>query len=162
MSVPIKVAKWSGTFPEVQSIVADAAASTIRTGYVVALDSDGELIACASAATAFVGVALGDFNGAAGYGMPSGITQVTGRAQKIPVAMAVQSTLFELKGSSAAAITDIDNDYGITLTGSGDTGIFTLDKTNTTQKVFHVVDVDVDRDVFFCRFLAAGNQAVII
>lgn len=159
MSVPIKVAKWSGTFPEIAHYVADATnGAAIVTGSLVLLASDGELEICGADPAAFLGVALGDFNGAAGYGMPSGVTQVTYREQKIPVALGIQTTLFEIKGSSAPTLTNVDTDYGVALSA----GIWTLDLTETTAKVFHVVDVDIERAVFIVRFLAAGNQAVII
>lgn len=156
MSVPIKVAKWSGTFPEIQNYVADATnGAAIVTGSIVILASDGELEIAGADPAAYFGVALGDFNGAAGYGMPSGVSQVTGREQTIPVALALPSVIFELKGSSDPALTNIDEAYGVALAS----GVWTLDLTETTAKVFHVVDVDLTRKVFFCRFLAAGSQA---
>lgn len=158
MSVPVKVAKWTGTFPEIQHYTADATnGAAIVTGSLCLLASDGELEICGADPTAYIGVALGDFNGAAGYGMASGVTQVTYRAQKIPVALAVDSTLFEMKGSSDPALTNIDEAYGVALSA----GIWTLDLTETTAKVFHVVDVDLDRKVFICRFLSAGSQALV-
>ena len=148
MTVAASVARWSGTFPEVQHYIADATnGAAIVVGSFVKTDTDGEIIICGADPAAVLGIALGDFNGAAGYGMPSGITQVTGRSQEIPVALGTSDTIFAMKGSSAPVLTNIGDSFGVVLTS----GIWTVDITDTTNKVVVVVDIDTDRADFFVK-----------
>ena len=141
-------ARWSGTFPAIQHYVADATnGAAIVVGSFVLTAADGEIELCGADPTAVLGVAIGKFNGSAGYGMPSSPTAVIGRAQTIPVAIAKADTIFVMEGTSNPTLTNINESYGVVNTS----GVWKVDLTETTTKVVVVVDVDLTRNLYFCK-----------
>ena len=62
-----------------------------------------------------------------------------------------------IQGSSAPVKANINQVYGVIEDGDG---IYTIDITDTTNTVFYVHDIDVNRELFFVTVLAADRQAL--
>lgn len=158
-AIPTRVARWTGTFPDVINVVLDTTnGANVIPGSLVVTDTDGEVIIFGGGTDAVVlGVSLGTFQNAAGYGMPNNPSQVTNRANTVPVAVANTDTVFEMSivssGSTYAdpALADIGDEYGVVL----NSGIWAVDKAEASTKIVHIVDIDTDRKTVFVKFLSA-------
>jgi hypothetical protein len=156
----IQPAKWVNGTPDIRSGVYKDAETWTR-GALLVLDSDGLITECGSDPADVVGVALEANDTRPGYDMANSPTVITGRKQEVLYAVANTSTVFSMRGvnggtdPSTPAQTNIGESYGALADGAG---IWTLDLSETSAKVFTIVDVDVDQKVFFCVFVAAVLQ----
>lgn len=62
--------------------------------------------------------------------------------------------VFAMQGSTAPVITDIDVDYGIVESS----GVYIVDKTETSNTRVKVVGVDLNRELFFVIVLTANRE----
>lgn len=164
--IPLRPAKWSSTFPAIQNVLLDTTnGATVVPGMLVYTASDGEVDIFLGGTNAVVlGVALGDFQGAAGYGMPNSPSQVTYRANTVPVAIANTDTIFEASiYASAAAVdpatTNIGESYGTAWDATNK--IWYVDKDEVTTKIFHIVGIDTERKTVFVKFLSAVCETLL-
>ena len=86
-------------------------------------------------------------------GFASQVTQVTGRVQKVPMYVADSTTVFSGTGVSAAALTQVDLEYGLIKSADG---IWRVDQTDTSNVAVKVIDVDVDNNIVYFRFLVSA------
>lgn len=147
---------------EVPSILSGAykTGEAIVNGSLVTIDTDGLLNLHAGGTDVDVaGVALEAAASKPGWDAANSPTVVTGRVQEVSYAVADQATVFAIRqedGSGnlvAAAQTHVGETYGVLKTASGE---WRIDRSETTTKVFLIVDVDVDEDVTFVKFVAAA------
>lgn len=68
---------------------------------------------------------------------------------------AVTGAVFAITGDNAPVKNDIDKEYGYVQDGDG---IYTLDGTETSNVVFYVVSIDIDRALYFVTFLDADRH----
>lgn len=102
---------------------------TFIDGALVLLDSSEDVTIAGADPAVVLGVAIGD---AAGRSV---------NATKILVAMPAPGRTFLIAGDNDPIKDDIGKEYGAVIDGDG---IWTLDGTETTAKVFKVIDIDLD------------------
>lgn len=147
----IQPARVIGTgVPDVLS-VAYTTGQTFKKGALLTYAAAGTVSECGADPASVAGVALENAGSKPGYDAANSPSVVTGRVQEVSMAVANRTTVFSMRGSAAPQQTNINEQYGVVK--SGDDWI--LDLTETTTKVFEVVDVDLDNDIFFCKFLEA-------
>ncbi len=119
------------------------ASETFNVGDLVKLDSTPEVLELSGADdTPILGVAAES----AANVVESGFVMVW---------PGVTGAVFAITGDNAPVITDVDNEYGYIQDGDG---IYTLDGTETSNVVFYVVGVDIDRALYFVTFLDADRH----
>lgn len=158
-AIPMRVAKWSGTFPEITNVILDTTnGAAVIPGSLVVTDTDGEVIIFGGGTDAVIlGVSLGTFQQAAGYGMPNAPTQVTNRANTVAVAVANTDTVFEMSIVSSGStyidstLAHVGDEHGVVL----NSGIWAVDVSETTTKIVHIVDWDSEKKTVFVKFLSA-------
>lgn len=148
-------ATWDGGAPMVEYRLVDASA-TFKAGALVVTDTDGEIIECGADPALILGVALAPAASAAGYNMANNADIVASnwRENKVPVAIAKDSTVFSGRGSSAPTLTHIGEQYGV-VSSSGE---WIIDLTETTAKRVTIVGIDTSNAVFFFRFMPATTE----
>jgi hypothetical protein len=164
------VARFPGTgsgAPEVQVMRYTTGQTFIEYALVV-LTAAGEVSECAADPTSLLGLSLGGAGKGPGYDMPNAgsTTQFTGRAQEVPVAIFNRNTVLSIRGINGATDpvtplqTNIDEQYGVAKTAGGD---WVLDLAETTAKVFEVVDIDTDLNIFLVKPIdgSVGGTSVI-
>jgi hypothetical protein len=131
----------------------------IVQGSLLAIDSNGELIVhTGTTAVDVAGVALEKAASKPGWDAGNSPTVVTGRVQEVSYAQSDQDTVYSIRqedGSGnlvAPAQTHISEEYGV-LNVSGE---WRLDRSETTTKIFRIVDVDVTEGLTFVKFIAAA------
>lgn len=130
--------------PNIRQILREftvASGESFLEGAAVVL-ATGEISECGADPTAILGFAL----------EPAGSLPETDKAV---VALATPETTFILQGSSAPTAGDVGVLYGIVKDGDG---IWTVDKTETTNTRVIVEDVHIDREEFEVRVLTANQQ----
>lgn len=65
------------------------------------------------------------------------------------------STIFAIMGSTDPTTAHIGNQYGVLEDGDG---VYTIDISETGQKRFDVVGIDVNRKLFFVKVMVAHRQ----
>lgn len=131
---------------------------TFLKGALLVYTAAGELSECGADPALVAGVALEKAGSKPGFDAANSPTVITGRVQEISFAKSNRSTIFSMRGVNGGtdpvtpAQTNIDEQYGALKDANG---IWTLDIAEVTAKVFHIVDVDIDNKIFFCKFLEA-------
>lgn len=131
-------------------------AAAIVIGSVLIYDTGNFDIAAADPAL-IAGVALQAAGTAPGYDAANSPVPITGRQQKIAVAIADRNTVFSAtltNGSStriAPVAADVGSQYGITAYS----GVWTVDKNKTAGSArVQVIAIDLERNQVFFRWLA--------
>lgn len=106
-----------------------ASGETFIDGAIVLLDGSEEVAEVAADPTAVLGIAIGD------------AANRTVNATQILVAMPSPGRTFLIAGDNAPLASDVGVEYGAVKDSDG---IWTLDGTETTVKVFKVIDIDLD------------------
>lgn len=135
----------------------------IVKGSPLLIDANGELTLHPGGASAEVsGIALEAAGSRPGYDAANSPTVVTGRKQEISYIAADAETIYsiQLSADAGATITDvaqthIGEEYGIVIDTNG-SGAWLLDTTETTTKIFEIVDIDTDLNVAFVKFMAVA------
>lgn len=151
---------FGGPIEHIKHFKPDAAA-TIVMGSAVVLAADGELEVCGADPTAILGVALGDKQQKAGWGMANAPTQVQHRDDTVGVAICGDDVTFggPLKDGggeyATPAASDIGLAYGIVI-GTG--GAWFVDKTDVVNTRVRVVDIDIPNKLVLFTVLPANRQ----
>ena len=131
-------------------------ADAIVNGSVLVFDA-GEYALAGADPTLIAGVALQDKDTAPGYQAANNPTEITGREQKISIAVADKNTTFwalltETDGVPIAPVqADVGAQYGITAVS----GIWYVDKDKTTTSArVLVVGIDLERGGVFFKWLS--------
>lgn len=149
----IEVAQWVGGAPMIQTPQYDSAA-TFTKGALLLIDTDGEVIECSADPTLVDFVALQGAGTNPGYDAANSPATFTGRQQTVSAVRADATTVFSMRGKNGAtdpetpALTNIGESYGVVKVSND----WVLDLTETTTKVFKVVDIDIDQKIFYCVF----------
>lgn len=132
---------------------------TFKRGALLILDATtGFVKECAATPTAVYGVALADASSAPGYNAANSPLVITGQANIVSVGVADMNTTWSMRGANGATdpttpvAGDIGDQYGAIKDANG---VWTLDLSNTTQKVFTIVGIDIDLKIYFCRFISS-------
>jgi hypothetical protein len=141
--------------PEVQ-VLRYTTGQTFTEYALVTETAAGEISECGADPTAVLGLSLGGAGKGPGYGMANSAETVfvTGRNQEVPVAIFNRNTVFSIRGVNGATDpvvpiqTHIDEQYGVVKTAGGD---WVLDFAEVTTKVFEIVDIDVDLNMFLVK-----------
>lgn len=113
------------------------AGETFKAGDIVVLDANEDVLEVTSTdQTPLLGIAAED----AANVVESGYVMV------YPF---TANQVFAFSGDNAPTADDVNQDYGFVETG----GIYTVDGTDTTNTVFHVHAVDVNRSLYFVTVL---------
>ena len=67
-----------------------------------------------------------------------------------------QSTYIAMQGTRVPVAGDVDTEYGIV---EDSDGVYLVDLTDTVNTRVNVLDVDLDRELYFVKVLAANIQA---
>ena len=140
----------SGTVPNVTSRKYKDG-EVFDTGALLVLDANGELVECAADPAEVTCIAAEPSDSRPGYQAGNNPTVVTGRKQEVTVYDANDNNIFSMVSAAGTtpAQTHINEQYGAVATN----GVWALDLTETTTKVFEVVDIDVDQKLFFCKVI---------
>ncbi len=123
-----------------------ASGETYTNGAILLLDSGEDVAEVGADPTALLGIALG--SAAAGVG-----NHVDPTLQL--VCIAEEMTTFIMSGDNDPVKADINQDYGVVADGDG---IWTVDGTETTALVVHVLNIDLLRNLYIIKFLATVLQ----
>lgn len=158
------IARMPTGSPNVTSYKYDSAA-TLYKGSLVVLASDGEVVIFGGGTDAEVlGVcAESSIGRPGGTGIANAPAVITGgNKDEVSVHVADRHTVFSCRGLSVGggdnltpAVTNIDEDYGVAVDADGQ---WYLDIDEVTTKLCKVVDIDIDRKIFFVKFLEAVLQ----
>lgn len=119
-----------------------ATGETFYAGDLVVLDGAGDVAEVAGAdPTPILGMAAED----AADVVESGY---------VVVYVADNDTIFAMEGTSAPTEANIGEDYGVVESS----GVYLVDVTDTVNTRVMVVGVDVDRELYFVRFLVAHRD----
>jgi len=135
-------------------------AETIVQGSLLAHDANGELIVhLGGSALDVAGVALEGAATKPGWDAANSPTVFTGRVQEVSYAQADLDTVFTIRAESGGTITNptqtrIAEEYGVIKSGNE----WRLDLTDTTDKIFRVVDIDLNENLWFVKFIAAALE----
>lgn len=131
----------------------------IVKGSPLLIDANGELTLHGGATGAEVsGIALEAAGTRPGYDAANSPLVVTGRKQEISYIPADTETEFSIQISADATTigtvtqTLIGEEYGFIIDAGG-SGFWFLDTTETTTKIFEIVDIDLDLNVAIVRFM---------
>lgn len=157
---PIRHARRDGKgVPFIQRVVYTAAQTFKQGALLIATGAGvGTVVECAADPTEVSGVACDPADSAPGFQMANSPTIVTGRSNEVSMILADLSEVFAIDGSSDGTTlaiplqTNVNESYGVAKDAGG---IWYLDLTETTTKVFNVVDFDTDTKVFYVKFLQA-------
>ena len=132
---------------------------TIVNGSLLGIDANGELILfTGTTAVDVAGVALEAAASKPGWDAANSPTVVTGRVQEVSYAVANEDTVFAIRQEDGSNVlvdpvqADIGDTYGVILRGTE----WRLDRSETTTKIFIIVDVDLVNKVTFVKFIAAA------
>jgi len=123
-----------------------ASGETFTSGAIVLMDSGEDIAEVGADPTALLGIALG----AATSGVSTHVDPT-----KVLVAIAEEGSEFLMSGDNDPVEADINISYGVVADGDG---IWTVDGTETTAEVVHVQDIDLLRNLYIVKFLAAVLQ----
>lgn len=161
MARPIQYARRANGVPFVRSGKYKTG-EAIVFGSLLTVDTNGELTLHGGAtAVDVVGIALEAAGSRPGYDMGHTPIVVTGRKQEISFIQADAETVFSAQlctdstGATlvTAAQTHIGEEYGVAKDASGQ---WLVDTSETTTKVFEIVDIDTDLNVVYVKFMAAA------
>lgn len=158
-------ARFPGTgsgAPETQTMRYTTGQTFIEYALVVETAA-GEVSECGADPTSVLGLSLTGAGKGPGYDMPNASSTqfVTGRNQEVGVAIFNRNTVFSIRGVNGGTDpvtplqTHIDEQYGVLKTAGGD---WVLDLSETSAKVFEVVDIDADNLYFLVKPLEAVLQ----
>lgn len=165
MGWPVRVARVpGGQAPDIQSLK-HADAATFKLGALV-VSAAGEINECGADPAAILGVALQAVKTSPGWDAANSPTVVTGRQQKVSVAVANRQTVFSapLTNNSAVNIVptqaDVHVEYGLTAYS----GEWTVDKNKTgasarVEIVGFDTNVNGGKGVVFFKVLEANLQS---
>lgn len=143
-----------GQVPLVTYAQYDDAAAIVKGSVLVF--SSGEYTLAGADPALIAGVALAPKDSAPGYAAANNPVPITGREQKIAIAVADKNTTFYAtltNGSSTRvtpAITDVGAQYGITAYS----GVWTVDRNKTTTSArVQVVAIDLERGGVYFKWL---------
>ena len=94
-----------------------------------------------------------DLNPGNEFGFATTVKQVTGLVQRLPIYVADDTTVYSGKATTAVALTNIDLEYAFVKSADG---TWRIDFGDTGNVAVKVIDVDVDEDIVFWRFLVAA------
>lgn len=115
---------------------------TFKAGDFVVLDSNEDVLEVSSAdQTPVYGIAAEDAAGVVESGY-------------VTVYPFTADTVIAITGDNAPTADDVNQDYGYVEDGDG---VYTLDGTDTSNTFFHVIDVDTNRNLYFCTVLEADR-----
>lgn len=115
------------------------AAETFLAGALVLLDANEDVVEAAADPTVVLGVAMHP----ASTGGAGGTREIL--TDKCLVALAGRGKTFLFEGDNAPVKDDIGKEYGAAVDGDG---IWYVDGTEVTTKVFLVRDVDLERNLY--------------
>lgn len=147
------------TVPRIQAINFETnPAQSFVAGALLSLNANGNVQEAAQPPVSIVGIALQAASTGPGYDISDASkTQVyTGRQSWISVALADEEEDFSCRGVNGGTDpvvptqANIGQQYGV---GKSADGSWYLDLANQAQPVCQVVDIDVDKSIFFVRFL---------
>lgn len=130
---------------------------TFKRGALLVYTALGELSETGADPALVAGVALENAASKPGFDAANSPTVVTGRVQEVSFAKADRTTVFSMRGVNGGtdpvtpAQTNIDELYGVLKVGDD----WVLDIAETVATVFHIVDIDIDNKIFFCKFREA-------
>ena len=157
MSRVLNVARFpGGGVPEIISY--EYTGSNIIKGSVVEFSSGQVTIMSSTPTSGIVGIALEPQASKPGFepSHDSLTTVYTGRVAEVSVAIANLAQIFSGAGTNATpAVTHIGSTRALVLSG----GIWTVDLTSGSSQSVTVVDVDVDEEIVFFKFLEAAIAA---
>ena len=145
--------------PNIISIVYTVG-QVFQKGALVVDTAAGTVSECAANPARVYGVAMETCNTKpGGLGIANNPSIITGGQYKeVSVALADRVTVFSCRGVNGGTDpvvplqTHIGESYGVLKTGGGD---WVMDLSNTTNLVVEIVDIDVDYNIFFVKFLQA-------
>jgi hypothetical protein len=153
-----------GKVPDILSAKYKTGESIVQ-GSLLARDSAGELILhTGTTAINVVGVALEKAASKPGWDAANSPTVVTGRVQEDSFAQADIDTVYSIRqedgsGNLVAPVqTHIGEQYGV-LNVSGE---WRLDRSETTTKIFRIVDIDIANGLTFVKFLATAIELTAV
>lgn len=137
----------------------------IVQGSLLARDANGELILHLGLTNVnVVGVALEKAASKPGWDAANSPTVITGRVQEVSFAEADIDTVWSIRqeDGSGNLVTGlqvhIGEQYGV-LNVSGE---WRIDRSETTTKIFRIVDVDLNEGLTFVKFLAAAIEITAV
>ena len=152
------VARLPTGTPNVQSVTYTAAQVFLKGALLVDVAA-GTVSECAANPARVFGVALEGANTKpGGTGIANNPSYITGGQYKeVSVAIADRMTVFSCRGVNGGTDpvvplqTHIGESYGVLKSGND----WVMDQSNVTNLVVEVVDIDVDQNIFFVKFLQA-------
>lgn len=118
------------------------ASETFKKGDLVDIDSSEDVLELSGAdSTPVLGVAAEDAANVVEAGF-------------VMVWPATTNAVFAVQGDNAPVKADINQDYGYV---EDSDGIYTLDGTETSNVLFYVVGIDIDRELYFVTILDADR-----
>ena len=149
----------SGEIPQVQSMFYTTG-QTFKKGAVLIYNAGGSGAVEEGGAdpTPIVGVALEPAGSKPGFDAANSPTVFTGRVQEVSVAKADAVTIWSGRGVNGATdpviplLTHINESYGLLKTAAGE---WVIDFAETVNTRLMIIDIDVDNNIFFFKWLAA-------
>ena len=153
----------SGQVPAVSALyaVANPAATFVRGALVVS--TAGLIDTCGVDPAIIAGVAMADANTNPGYSAANSPATITGREQRVSVALANNVTVFSATFTNASSVrntpaqSDVGVQYGLTAYAS----VWTVDKAKVAGFARVVItDVDLYNNIVYFKFLPANIQVL--
>ena len=151
----------SGQVPAVAALytVANPNVNFVRGALVVS--TAGLIDLCGADPVLIAGVAMADANTNPGYNAANTPATITGREQRVSVAVANNVTVFSstLTNASAVRIAPLQSDVAVQYGVTAYAGVWTVDKAKTagTARVV-ITDVDLYNNIVYFKFLPANIQ----
>lgn len=141
----------SGTVPRITSRKYKTG-ETFKAGALLVLDANGELTECAADPAEVTCIAAEGAGTRPGYQAANNPTIVTGRNQEVSSFDADDNNILAVQSVAGTTPqqTNVNEQYGAAKDANG---IWGIDLAETTTKVFEVVDIDVDKKIFFCKVI---------
>lgn len=152
-----------GQVPQILSLttVASPAATLIRGALVVA--AAGLIDTCGADPASIAGVALQDASSAPGYNAANSPATITGRTNRVSVAVANSITEFsaEFTNGSSTRIVPTQADVGVSYGVTAYSSIWTVDKNKTAGSArVQITRIDTDQNLVYFKVLRANQQLV--
>lgn len=149
----------AGGVPSVRAM-AYTTGQTFKKGALLTIVAAGTVSECAADPTAVCGVSLQGAGTGPGYNMADNPSNVTGRTQEVSVCIADRMSEFTIRGVNGGTDpvtplqTHIGESYGVAKVGDD----WVLDLAETSAKVFEIVDIIPEKNLFVVKFLEAVIQ----
>lgn len=157
MARGFNVARRTGTtIPRVQRLAYETG-QVFKTGALVVLNANGNVIECAADPTSVTGVALQAAGTGPGFDVSDASQTVvtTGRTAEVSVAIADDEQEFSARGINGGTDpvlplqTHIGEQYGVAKVGND----WVIDLAEVTVKVVQITDINADNNMFLCKIL---------